>query len=529
MRKLHQCLNRLKAVLLCLVLLQAVSCWDGLNDMFDKNVPNAVPEDNPDDPAPDDPVEAIKFIQSSITAGGIIIYWEDPASVVEYDHILADCSSGSQDTLSSGTVKFEKTGLNSSTEYTVTIQAIGKDGKPKAESSFKVTPSGTYTLRFIYTAAELDAVRNNLNYYYVVMNDIDLSGYANWIPIGTGGTPFSGILDGQGYAISNLSIDNNTILAIGLMGVTNINAKLKNCNIDGLVKGLYNTSNPCVGGLVGNNAGIINNCSSNVLVTGTIDQTKTGGLAGYNSGTISSCYSAGTVNGTADLNSQTGGLVGYNTGTGVIINCSSTGTVFGSCTYCSLGGLVGLNEGSILNSNATGKTEVTGTSNGTLTHIGGLVGVNLALDATITRCYASGQVTGNLSNCRYGGLVGTTNGEITDSYAVGNVSTTGGSTLTGGLAGHVNNTAITNCYAKGVVSSSDIKGGLVGYSSGTCTYTSCYYDSQTTGQNDTGKGEPRTTNQMKVVDTYSGWDSTSVWAISSDINGGYPYLRDVAP
>lgn len=58
----------------------------------------------------------------------------------------------------------------------------------------------------VSTAEQLDAVRNDLNAYYVQINDIDLSQYANWVPIGNYDNPFIGNYDGSGYTIKNLTI-----------------------------------------------------------------------------------------------------------------------------------------------------------------------------------------------------------------------------------------------------------------------------------------------------------------------------------
>jgi len=508
----------LKPLFLCLALLHAVSCWDGLNDLLDDNIKN---------PA----VAEIKFTDSSVSAGGFSINWVDPAPDTGYGYIIAEYTPGDKIRLDKGETNFAVTGLSSSTEYTVTVKAFGKEGHFKAESSVKVTPSGAYTLRFVYTADELDAVRNNPGDYYILMNDIDLSGYSNWTPVGTGGTPFTGILDGQGFEISNLSIDDNTLLAIGLIGVTNTAAKIKNCTLEGQVTGRYNVIDPCVGGLVGNNAGIIINCFSSVSVTGTINRSKTGGLAGYNSGTISSCNSAGAVKGTGD-NSQTGGVVGYNTSSGVITSCSSSGGITGTGAYYTLGGLAGTNNGTITNCSVTGNSNATGSGSGA-SSVGGLVGYNVDLNSKITGCYSAGEVAGTLPDCRYGGLVGLNYGPVTDCYAGGKITITSASgAYTGGLIGLNINATIKNSYAKGVIVSTGTRGCLVGVNS-SGIYTFCYYDSETTGQPDNGVGYPRTTNQMKLIDTsvttYSGWDFSTVWAISSDVNGGYPYLRDVAP
>jgi hypothetical protein len=101
------------------------------------------------------------------------------------------------------------------------------------------------------------------------------------------------------------------------------------------------------------------------------------------------------------------------------------------------------------------------------------------------------------------------------------------------LAG-VNLGTIINCYSTGNVKGTSDLGGLTAYSdiveyNG---YTSngeiinSYYDSQTSGQDDDdGRGEPRTTAQMKTQSTFINWDFTDIWGINSEINGGYPYLR----
>ena len=90
-----------------------------------------------------------------------------------------------------------------------------------------------------------------------------------------------------------------------------------------------------VGGLVGGNAGQIDNSYAGGDVTGPGTGecgTCAGGLVGYNCGEIQNAYATGAVEG----NSQIGGLVGCNSG---IINCAyAVGQVIGT-SAC--GGLVG--------------------------------------------------------------------------------------------------------------------------------------------------------------------------------------------
>lgn len=84
---------------------------------------------------------------------------------------------------------------------------------------------------------------------------------------------------------------------------------------------------------------------------------------------------------------------------------------------------------------------------------------------------------------------------------------------------------IENCSAEGNVSGYGIVGGLVGVLS-TAFVTNSYYDMERTRQNDEGKGEPRTTDEMWTgtpSDTiYTGW-STEIWDFGGDDD--YPVLK----
>jgi len=86
-----------------------------------------------------------------------------------------------------------------------------------------------------------------------------------------------------------------------------------------------------------------------------------GGLVGLNSGTVQNCYSTGDVTG---RHMYAGGLVGYNSGT--VQNCYTTGNI-GEQRF--VGGVVGNNEGIVQNCYATGR--ISGTASDAL---GGVVG-----------------------------------------------------------------------------------------------------------------------------------------------------------
>ena len=116
---------------------------------------------------------------------------------------------------------------------------------------------------------------------------------------------------------------------------------------------------------------------------------------------------------------------------------------------------------------------------------------------------------------------------IENSYTTGNVLVTigagnfSGARITiGGFSG--GGSDLTNCYAAGKVTGINT-GGLVGADNVNAKVISSYYDSETTGQNDTGNGIPKTSMEMMQQATFEGWDFTSVWTI--DEGTSYPFLQ----
>ncbi len=92
----------------------------------------------------------------------------------------------------------------------------------------------------IYTAEDLNNIRNALDGNYILMNDIDLSVYENWVPIGTLLEPFTGELDGNSFSINSLSSkseseDANTLGLFGFVNsasIGNLNFKNTVINVD---------------------------------------------------------------------------------------------------------------------------------------------------------------------------------------------------------------------------------------------------------------------------------------------------------
>lgn len=203
----------------------------------------------------------------------------------------------------------------------------------KVRKSVFAGGSGTSEAPFLVaTAQQLDAVRGYLNQEvcFKQIGDIDMSGFANFIPIGnrnddTGyAEGFTGVYDGGGYEIKNLSIDITNEIAEttgvygGLFGWVS-GGTIKNLGVSGSIK----TSASC-GGVAGRvNSGNFYNCYNKCLVETSING---GGIAGWvNSGptTIQNCYNLGSIKG-----GKSGGIVGYFSITGLTLeNCYNAGNI----------------------------------------------------------------------------------------------------------------------------------------------------------------------------------------------------------
>ena len=202
-----------------------------------------------------------------------------------------------------------------------------------------------------------------------------------------------------------------------------------------------------------------------------------GALAGTGRGVIEDSFADGLIVGCVD---QIGGLVGLNHGSiensrsAVDVDSAHRTSSRRTC-YASGGGLVGENSGTIANSNSTSVVS------GFTDNFGGLVGTN---SGTITDSYATGTVSGN-GFADVGGLVGQNEveGKITTSYATGGVSGQGDNF--GGLAG-ANSGVIVASYATGTVSGNGFAdvGGLVGQNEVEGKITTSYATGGVSGQGD---------------------------------------------
>lgn len=165
--------------------------------------------------------------------------------------------------------------------------------------------------------------------YYKLTADITLNG--NWTPIGNASTSsdvgqFLGTFDGNGYTITGLAYNSNTVDNFGLFRTIGQGGIVRNLNISDCD---ITSSGTIVGGIAGINYGTIENCHivGNSTVNG--NGYYIGSIAGLNEGggRIIACSNAATVKGSS--NSETGGICGTINRSNVIA-CYNTGNITGS-------------------------------------------------------------------------------------------------------------------------------------------------------------------------------------------------------
>ena len=155
------------------------------------------------------------------------------------------------------------------------------------------------------------------------------------------------------------------------LGFCETEVEIIDCSSIGSVSGRSD-----VGGLVGFNDGLIENCHFiGTVISGVV---TAGGLAGNNFfGTIQNCYSLGSVIGEDNV----GGLIGYNIN--IVRNCYTRASAIGDYA---VGGLISENDWVVDNCFSTGLT------NGNI-NVGGLIGIN---SWVVDNCFWDTETSGML-------------------------------------------------------------------------------------------------------------------------------------
>lgn len=311
----------------------------------------------------------------------------------------------------------------------------------------------------IYTAQNLSNIRNNLSGKYILMNDIDLTNFGNWTPLGimiSGGdtSAFKGVFDGNGFTIRNVRLrspfeDTNYVTydGYGLFGYIS-NATISNLTIAG---NWYF------------NAGAIWDRSMGMIV------------GESNNSTIFNCKNAcvkielprGQFGGSGNI----GGIIGTAKNTS-IINCHNSGAFATSSYIKSMGTRYGGIVGSAFAAEIAGCTNVGNITSGDTVAAGGICGEG-SNGTSIFRCSNAGDILTENESFRgmIGGIVGSLY-SYSDIYADLSIS-------------------IRNCYNAGSLQGGTAIGGIMGgdyreniyigpdYSDGVIEIVNCYNIGQT--------------------------------------------------
>ncbi|HOK09845.1 MAG TPA: hypothetical protein PLJ10_09305, partial [Candidatus Hydrogenedens sp.] len=343
---------------------------------------------------------------------------------------------------------------------------------------------GPFPPIYISTIEQLQLIGNDPNYpadnMYILANDINASvtrewnGGAGFIPIET----FSGVLDGNGYKISGLYILDDSGYPTGLF------RSIKKPNGEfGRVQNLIIENAEIYGiGYVGVLAGEIETASVPEIIPTLQNIATSGEVFGINS---------------------VGGLAGAIYGGITVYDCSIRANVNArelspKISYGYFGGVCGRALGcDLIRISFIGAVR-----SETGKNFGGIAGYTtmdsaIGSSPVILNCYAQASIqNSNPSSQNIGGLIG-----FADV-----------------------NTELDNSYSASVFSTPSSAGGLIGNGSGPVTVNNSFWDESISGVSISfSGGTPETTENMKKMATYTGWDFSNYWGIEEDHS--YPLLR----
>ncbi|MGE5496023.1 MAG: InlB B-repeat-containing protein [Burkholderiales bacterium] len=376
---------------------------------------------------------------------------------------------------------------------------------------------GTETSPYLITSADelaqLAALVNSgsADYnigYYMQTQDIDLSAYPNWTPIGAPDKPFSGTYDGNGKSIADINIDIDypkEAVYMGLFGYIT-GATIKNIKLEG------------------GNISISSNYSANA-----------GGLAAYTGSgcLIENCSSSADIHADCVSVICVGGIVGYASNnsdeTCIIKNCVNSGTIYGrSSSSANVGGVIGNMEYGVSVSRCANNGNITAMPIPTLGGIAGKAN-GFGRSLYISQCYNTGDVHAGLTVSKgyLGGIAGfVCNTEIANCFNAGKISEflDSDEPIVGGIAGYASgDSGINKCYNVGeIVSRQSYGGSIAGYIPDTVAeINDCYYADTTfedyigVGYGKTYTAYKKTIDELKLQAAYIGYDFETIWTFAA--------------
>ncbi|MGN0813428.1 MAG: hypothetical protein ACI4MQ_07970 [Candidatus Coproplasma sp.] len=202
-------------------------------------------------------------------------------------------------------------GAASNNKEEITVNVTVSNGTETKEASFKATIVNE-VFKTISTEAELVAALSNQNAVthlynnYRLTSNIELT--SAWVPYINKAAGYAGTFDGNGYAISNLTIKSNGGWNTGFFGCIAANGVVKNLELVGSENGVYAKWG---GAMAGYLYGTIENCFVNVYVYSDNGSAPCGTIAGsaYSGSKISNCIVIGKGEQKATTATRGAGLV----------------------------------------------------------------------------------------------------------------------------------------------------------------------------------------------------------------------------
>ena len=292
--------------------------------------------------------------------------------------------------------------IRSTTQYTGFFGVVGDEGSVQKLTFLTATVASNYSglvVRPDYTEVAHVGVLAGWLQNGSIVNNVAVSGTSMISPANASADVVGGLVGRNSGTIQKSSVATTTSVA-------------------------GDDNNDHVGGLAGVNGGTIQNSYSSANVDGGSGSDQVGGLVGRNEKIIQDSYVTPNATGNAHggggeilfTNDSVGGLVGGNTNTGSIEKSYANANVYGGSAsnnliYSGVGGLVGFNQGSILNTYSSGSVD--GGAKGD--YVGGLVGASHT-SSSIQNSYSTATVLGGPGKDDVGLLIGLTGFTPQDSY-----------------------------------------------------------------------------------------------------------------
>lgn len=288
-----------------------------------------------------------------------------------------------------------------------------------------------------------------------------------------------------GNTVTVTGDNGNASNAGGIVGINSSGEFKDDANDGELTNGIYDvestgsviagSSSAIAGGLVGtNNGGIANSFSDSAVTVDTNVTSGTsaglGGVVGINNGNVQYVDSLGVTNGGATGSSNIGGIIGTNNGN--MYSGYNESIVSGNDK---VGGIIGENKSGKTVSNVVNATSVTGATKGNdiSEYVGGLVGVNSGSvtngrnNGTITGVkYVGGMVGSNKQGATLKNLVNDSSAAITGEQYVGGIAGDNAGTIT---TGNEETDETVNLINRGTITGQKYVGGVAGSNSGIIT------------------------------------------------------------